>query len=595
MLNTQNRLTVSYVSGRPNFYFAEWLFFDCRQPIICIYCILFPLLLFHSAFCVSYITMTLFLPYKMRTLTLLIFGAFMSAIYAAEPNLDDFVAVADDQWTFVGRESQAIFVPWGTSLAFPYSALNKDFKAACTWDDAVYNRDHLEKAFRVMRDLNINVVKIPLTSKTFLKGVTSLKDYRINPAAIARFEQVLELCRTYGIRIMVQAPNHWGGGGHGIWGEQEIGSRIDALDILVKFWEDFVPAYKDDPIIFAWSLCVEKEVYHPTQEAKYLDQQTLISRTESTDLTDFAIKMDPARATRIKAHHKNDFIVFLKEKYISLAALNTSWSTALSSWDQITFAANENNVGNQQLYDTQLYRHWVGVRWVRRQAEAIRRVDSNHLIGVGLVQRNFPLARQKHGEAGNPRCEIANAPATYGALSIREIAQHVDFLDPHFYPITFPEKAKEMEYLKAYLRYCYVGKPLILGEFGHGRAEVMADWNRLNIESSIGLASGWMPWQLHNTQGMGDHVTQVSGLVEEDFTTLTEWGRTFQSLKQKLDLNNPAQLARKDNDTVVFELDMRKFLTGAAENEPHSGYAYFDELETMVKIGGEKLRFKLVE
>jgi hypothetical protein len=123
----------------------------------------------------------------------------------------------------------------------------------------------------------------------------------------------------------------------------------------------------------------------------------------------------------------------------------------------------------------------------------------------------------------------------------------------------------------------------------------MADWNRLNIESSIGLASGWMPWQLHNTQGMGDHVTQVSGLVEEDFTTLTEWGRTFQSLKQKLDLNNPAQLARKDNDTVVFELDMRKFLTGAAENEPHSKYAYFDELETMVKIGGEKLWFKLIE
>ena len=148
-----------------------------------------------------------------------------------------------------------------------------------------------------------------------------------------------------------------------------------------------------------------------------------------------------------------------------------------------------------------------------------------------------------------------------------------------------------MEWLKAYLRYCYVGKPLILGEFGHSRKAIIAEWNRSNVEASIGLASGWMPWQLHNPKGMGDRVTQVSGLVEDDFSTETEWGRVFKSLKRELMLDSRAGIARNSHTPLSFSLDQRRLLTGRCEQRHGAGIAYFKELEEIVRLGGANVRF----
>jgi len=470
--------------------------------------------------------------------------------------LNEFIKVADDNWTFIGSKSERAFVPWGTTLAFPYCGINQKYKNSCAWDDEVYDIKHLEKAFKAMQELNVNLVKIPLTIKTFLKGVTCMDDYRINPVAIKRFEEVLALAKKYKIRILVQAPNHWGGGGFGPWGEHKIGEKINSLDIYLRFWEEFVPKYKNETIIFGWALCVEKEVYHPGEEKRILDQQLKNG------------SIDKATCEKFKSYYDQDFVGFLKKKYKSLKNLNLAWKTKMKAWEEAIPAENKIDCKSMRNYDTQLYRQYVGVRWVKLQAEAIRKNDPNHLIGCGIVQRNNPLVRQKHYSA------VADSPATYGALEVRKIAKYLDFIDPHFYPVTFNDPKKEMEWLKAYLRYCYVGKPLIFGEFGHGNPDIMAKWNKLNVESSIGLVSGWMPWQLHNTKGMGDHVTKVSGLVEDDFKTLTEWGKLFKTLKRDLMLEG-----RKG--------------CGSCEETFNNHVVYFSELEEMVELGGANLKFVL--
>ena len=490
-------------------------------------------------------------------------------------SLNEFIKVADDNWTFIGRKSGRAFVPWGTTLAFPYCGINQKYINSCLWDDEVYDIKHLERAFKSMKELNVNLVKIPLTIKTFLKGVTCMEDYRINPVAIKRFEEVLALAKKYKIRILVQAPNHWGGGGFGPWGDHKIGEKIDSLDIYVKFWEEFVPKYKNETIIFAWALCVEKEVYHPGEEKRIFDKRLK------------AGEISKAVCEKFKSYYDKDFAGFLKLKYKSLKNLNLSWKSKLKAWDEAIPAENIIDSKSMQNFDTQQYRQWVGVRWVKLQAEAIRKGDPNHLIGCGIVQRNNPLVRQKH------YYETTDSPATYGALEVRKIAKYLDFIDPHFYPVTFKNPKKEMEWLKAYLRYCYVGKPLIFGEFGHGNPKIMAEWNKLNVESSIGLVSGWMPWQLHNTKGMGDHVTKVSGLVEDDFETLTEWGKLFKTLKSDLMLDGREGIARNPNDKIKFELDMKKILCGSCEETFNDHVVYFSELEKMVELGGANLKFEL--
>ena len=75
-----------------------------------------------------------------------------------------------------------------------------------------------------MKAMNVNLVKVALTISEFFKDVTGSHDYALDPLAMQRFDELLGLARKYEIRLMVQPPNHWGGGGwgKGQWAEEEI-------------------------------------------------------------------------------------------------------------------------------------------------------------------------------------------------------------------------------------------------------------------------------------------------------------------------------------------------------------------------------------
>lgn len=475
-------------------------------------------------------------------------------VIPAEPeaDFDEFIRVAKDNWTFEGSRTGKPFIPLGTNLVFPFSY--KDGKpvkvGAGMWKEELFDLARLEQIFKMMGQLNVNVAKIALTGKSFLPGVTGVENFKIDPGALKRFEQVLALAKKYKVRLWVAAPNHWDGW-PSPWWEDEVGESPRMLPVLVKFWEAFAPRYKNETAIFGYSLCIEKGVVVPHLSGSW------------------------------NKHYRPVFVSFLKKKYTRLSTLNRSWKTKLKSWDQVNFAKDECDYDSNQLFDSQLFREHLCVTWVKEQTEAIRKGAPDHMVGSGWIH-SFPLHRSSRYTRGAKE----GSPYGYGAMIGREATKYLDFLDPHFYPRGDSEKV-DMEKLKGQMRYLYTGKPLILGEFSTMAKEEVPRVNKLIIESTIGLVSGWTPWAFHNP-GVGDSLTTAGGLVENDMTTVTEWGKTFRNLKQDLMLNSRAGIARDTNTPVTIELDRRKLLCGKLED--HGG-ATAKEVKDIVRAGGRNVRF----
>ena len=116
------------------------------------------------------------------------------------------------------------------------------------------------------------------------------------------------------------------------------------------------------------------------------------------------------------------------------------------------------------------------------------------------------------------------------------------------------------------------GKPVVIAEFGwygggqptfgkHATAteEQQAQWCRKLVESTAGLACGWLNWGFHDHPQAGD-VSQLTGLLTADGKDKV-WGREFKQLSQRYGdrkLTAPRIGARP-------ELDWELCITSAAE------------------------------
>ncbi len=215
------------------------------------------------------------------------------------------------------------------------------------------------------------------------------------------------------------------------------------------------------------------------------------------------------------------------------------WKTEVMSqkwrlWDdESDIPEDKINAGDRLLYSYQLFRESIAYEWVKTQVDAIRSVDKIHLITVGLIQWSFPLIRTPWGEK-------ANQPGRYAAFNPRKLASLLDFISIHFYPILGDPGDSELfrlntQYLQAVANYCYVGKPVVLEEFGwHGGGEIdgkyrtedyQSNWNTNAVLSTIGLVSGWLVWAFSDTPTSTD-LTKYGGLYNIN-GDLKEWGKSF--------------------------------------------------------------------
>jgi hypothetical protein len=148
------------------------------------------------------------------------------------------------------------------------------------------------------------------------------------------------------------------------------------------------------------------------------------------------------------------------------------------------------------------------------------------------------------------------APWHYSGFRPDRQARHLDFLEVHFYPLDHgayeyagdESEARNLAYLESVVReVARPGKPVVIAEFGwygggkpafdggrHPAAteEQQARWGRRVVESTAGLACGWLNWGFHDHPESHD-VSQLTGLLRVDGTSKA-WGREFRALSQKL-------------------------------------------------------------
>jgi hypothetical protein len=195
----------------------------------------------------------------------------------------------------------------------------------------------------------------------------------------------------------------------------------------------------------------------------------------------------------------------------------------------------------RELLDYQMFREQVADEWTRRQVVAIKTADPKALVTAGLIQWSVPslLPRVEH----------------YSGFRPERQAKWLDFLEIHFYPFDHgayeyrsdEEEARNLSYLEGVVReVARPGKPVVVAEFGwygggkpkfdEGRhpaatEEQQARWCRRLVETTAGLAVGWLNWGFYDQPEAGD-VSELTGLLTAE-GKLKAWGRDFQRLASR--------------------------------------------------------------
>jgi endo-1,4-beta-mannosidase len=180
----------------------------------------------------------------------------------------------------------------------------------------------------------------------------------------------------------------------------------------------------------------------------------------------------------------------------------------------------------------------IADEWTRRQVAAIKAVDPQALVTVGLIQWSVPalLPGVKH----------------YSGFRPSRQAKFLDFMEIHFYPLdnkgAEPE-TRNLAYLESVVReVAATGKPVVVAEFSWNREgqEQQARWNRRAVELTAGLACGWLNWGLYDVAEARDG-SQFTALLTVDGKPKA-WAREFQQMAGTLKITPVKQEKRPSLD-----------------------------------------------
>jgi endo-1,4-beta-mannosidase len=389
-------------------------------------------------------------------------------------------------------EDGKTFIPFGVNYFRPGTGwapqVWKKFDAAAVRED-----------FRRMKELGINCVRVFLTFDSFYREPGRLETFGLD-----RWEEFLSIAEEYGIYVHPTGPDHWEG--LPAWARRDTISDPDAVSALVEFWKLFASRYRDRPVIFAYDLRNEPSV--PWENSELL-------------------------------HRWADFLHW---KYRSPPALAKAWGVEITeeAWNKPRIPPLDGP--RQAILDYQNLREEVADEWTRRQVEAIKSVDPQALVTVGLIQWSVPV--------------LLPDLRSYSAFRPTRQAQFLDFMEIHFYPLALgfyeyrgeEDRLANLAYAESVVReVARSGKPVVVAEFGwygggqltinNGRhppasEEQQAAWCRELIAATQGLACGWLNWGLYDHPEARD-VTQLTGLFRVDGTPKA-WARKFRELSAEI-------------------------------------------------------------
>ncbi|MCL4787957.1 MAG: cellulase family glycosylhydrolase [Verrucomicrobia bacterium] len=380
------------------------------------------------------------------------------------------------------------FVPFGVNY----------FRPGQGWAPQLWKKFDAEatrKDFALMKQFGVNCVRVFLTYGSFLTETN-----RVSPEALATFDEFLALAEEAGIYVHPTGPDHWEG--LPPWAKGDRIADEVVLGALEEFWKLFAARYRNRSVLFAYDLLNEPEVKWDTS---------------------------PMRQKWNR---------WLEKKYTGAEQIAQSWGLTNQNLNlgSIPIPPKEDCAGCKRLLDFQHFREDTADEWTRRQVAAIKSADPRALVTVGLIQWSVPSA-------------IA-ACWHYSAFRPERQARFLDFMEIHFYPLANghyeyqneEEEAKNLAYLEGVVReVARFNKPVIIAEFGwygggklnygnHAPAteEQQSQWCRKLVESTAGLACGWLNWGFYDQPEAGD-VSQLLGLVKANGETKA-WGREFKQL-----------------------------------------------------------------
>ncbi|MEK7686595.1 MAG: cellulase family glycosylhydrolase [Verrucomicrobiota bacterium] len=410
-------------------------------------------------------------------------------VAAATNSMPPRIRVAKDGRTFVTEKGDP-FVPLGVNYYRPGTGwapqLWKQFDAEAT-----------RKDFARMKELGLNCVRVFLSFGSFYREPGVLA-----PEGLSRFDQFLALAEEAGVYVHPTGPDHWEGAPE--WTRTDRYADEKMLQAREDFWKLFAARYRGRTTIFAYDLLNEPEIGW--------------------------------ESTAMSAKWKE----WLRQKYGSAEKAAQAWGVSPEgfTWETVSVPERKDAPGSRHLLDYQHFRETLADAWTRRQATAIKAADPDALVTVGFIQWSVPV--------------LVPSLSHYAAFRPDRQARFLDFLEIHFYPLEsgFYEygraegEARNLAYLESVVReVARPGKPVVVAEFGwHGGGKLtinegkhppateadQARWCRLLVETTSGLAVGWLNW------GFCDHpqardVSQLTGLLTVD-GKLKAWGGEFKKL-----------------------------------------------------------------
>ncbi len=406
------------------------------------------------------------------------------------------VRIAADGSGFV-RDGRP-FMPIGLTYFRPHTG----------WAPQVWKRFDPEATradFRRLKAMGVTVVRVFLTYGSFLQSRGQL-----DSEGLAKLDRFLDIAEEAGIYVHPTGPDHWEGTPG--WARGDRYAEEDLLKAQESFWTALAARYRGRGVIWAYDLLNEPEI-----------------RWEGEAMR--------ARWNR-----------WLEATYKTPQAVAAAWGVPVNAIQLgILPVPARTSPAGPLLRDYQHCRESIATEWTRRQAAAIRAADPDALVTVGLIQSSVPL-------------NLAG-PWHYAAFRPRQIAPWLDFLEVHFYPLdggvyhyeNAAAEQRNLAYLHAVVREAAApGKPVVLAEFGwYGGGKPTLDggtwpaateldqarWCRLAVETTRGLAAGWLNWGLYDYPGAGD-ITQLSGLLTADGKTKA-WGTAFSALATELHAHPP--------------------------------------------------------
>jgi hypothetical protein len=377
-----------------------------------------------------------------------------------------------------------------------------------------FDPEATRRDFARMKELGVNCVRVFLTYGSFFTEPDAL-----NPEGLRKFDELLRIAEAAGIYVHPTGPDHW----EGIppWAATDRIADERVLAALETFWKLFAERYRGRNVLFAYDLLNEPAVAWDTPAMR-------------------------AKWSR-----------WLEAEYGSAEKTAAAWQVEAASirWGEQPPPPADEAPGDRQLLDYQHFREAVAEEWTRRQAAAIKSADPEALVTVGLIQWSVPalLPGVRH----------------YSAFRPERQAEFLDFLEIHFYPLArgffdyarAEDEERNLAYLESVVReVAATGRPVVVAEFGwygggkltinrgaHPAAdeEDQARWCRRAVETTEGLATGWLNWGFYDTPDARD-VSQLTGLLTVDGKSKA-WAREFQSLSRTFAGKSiaPAQLGRR--------------------------------------------------